>query len=141
MKRTTLVFALGLILALPMAAQPSPPPEQVLREVLELTDAQIAAVQALMTQRAAQLEPLHRQIYEAEQRVAQLLSNPTPDACAVGTAVGTVHSLQRQVGEELEEFRSALAAIFTDPQREKLAFIFHVEGAVRAAGVLHQLGL
>jgi Spy/CpxP family protein refolding chaperone len=139
--KTTFKLVAALLCSLPLLAQPAPSPDQVLREILQLDDAQVTAVHALMTARVAAIDPLQRQAQEAEARVGQLLSAPTTDPCEVGAAVAALHSIRRQVEQHQETFRQGLQAILNDEQRQRVGFIFGVENALRAAGALHQIGL
>ena len=139
--KTTFLLVAALLCSFPGLAQPAPSPDQLLREILGLDEAQLTAVQSLMTARAAAIEPLQRQAQEAERRLGDLLNTASPDSCEVGTAVAALHSIRRQVEGHQDNFRQGLQAILTEEQRQRIAFIFSVENAMRAAAALQQIGL
>lgn len=136
--KKALFLAIALLCAIPLLAQR---PDQVLREILGLNDAQLAAVHQLMESRRMAIEPLQVQIRRAEAQLAQILAAESPDPCAAGTLMQSIQSLQRQVAQHQTNFQQGLTALLSEEQKGRLGFIFSVEGALRAAGALHQLGL
>lgn len=146
MRKSPLFFALLLAFAVPIAAQTpppdgGPPPEYVLREVLGLSDQQLAAFRDLAQARASAAEALRRQIEDPQRALADALSIPSPDPATVGPLVISINSLQKQLGQIEAGFRNGLLGLLSDEQKSKLGFIQSVEAALRAAGALHQLGL
>lgn len=135
--KKALFVALALF-CLPVLSQT---PDQVLRDLLGLTDPQVAAVHELMESRRAAIEPLQNQIHEAEAQLAQMIASPSPDPCAIGTLMQSIRSLQQQAEQHLAAFREGLSAVLNEEQKKRLEFIFSVERAVHAAAVLHQIGL
>jgi Spy/CpxP family protein refolding chaperone len=146
MKKSALVLALILAIAAPVGAQMppppgGPPPELVLKEVLGLSDGQVAALGDLERARAGAAGALGPQLEAQQQALSAALSATPPDPGAVGALVISVASLQKQLGQVQESFRNGFLGLLTDEQKSKVGFIQGVEGALRAAGALHQIGL
>ena len=137
-KFATIVCA--LLMALPLCAD-SVPPELILKEVLQLTDAQITTLQQLEQTRQQEVEPLIRQIVPAQQALQAALQQSNPDAAVVGQLVVTVDALQRQIAQHQQDFGNDFLAMLTDAQRSQVQQIRGIEAALRAAAALHQLGL
>jgi Spy/CpxP family protein refolding chaperone len=146
MKTSALVLALILAIAAPVAAQMpppagGPPPEFVLKEVLGLSDGQLATLGALERARADAAAPIQRQVEAQQQALSAALSAPLPDPGAVGALVISVASLQKQFAQVQAGFRDGFLGLLSDEQKSRVGFIQGVEGALRAAGALHQIGL
>ncbi len=146
MRESLLSLALLLAFAVPIAAQAppplgGPPPEYALKEVLGLSDQQLASVRDLAQARAGAADPLRRQLEDRQRALADALSLSTPDPGAVGALVISVNSLQKQFGQIEASFRNGFLGLLSDEQKSKLGFIQSVEAALPAAGALHQLGL
>jgi hypothetical protein len=146
MKRSALVLALILAIAVPMAAQMppppgGPPPELVLKEVLGLSEGQVATLRDLERARADAAGALQRQVEAQQQALSAALSATPPDPGAVGALVISITSLQKQFGQVQEGFRNGFLGLLNEEQKSRVGFIQGVETALRAAGALHQLGL
>jgi hypothetical protein len=146
MKKSALVLGLMLAIAAPMAAQMpqppgGPPPELVLKEVLGLSDGQVATLRDLERARADAAGAIQRQVEAQQQALSAALSAPLPDPGAVGALVISITSLQKQFGQVQGSFRDGFLGILSDEQKSRVGFIQGVETALRAAGALHQLGL
>jgi Spy/CpxP family protein refolding chaperone len=146
MRKPPLILALLLAFAVPIAAQVppppgGPPPEYVLKEVLGLSDQQLASFRDLAQARASAAETLRRQLENQQRALSDALSAAAPDPGTVGALVISINSLQNQFGQIEAGFRNGFLGLLTDEQKSKLGFIQSVEAALRAAGVLHQLGL
>lgn len=146
MKKSALVLALILTIAAPMAAQmtPSPggpPPEMVLKEALGLSEGQVATLRDLERARADAAAPIQRQVEAQQQALSAALAAPLPDPGAVGAFVISITSLQKQFAQVQGGFRDGFLGLLADEQKSKVGYIQGVEGALRAAGALHQLGL
>ena len=146
MKKSLVILALVLAIAAPIAAQAppqpdGPPPELVLKNVLELSDEQIAALRDLERARSDAAGALGQRIEARQQALSAALSAASPDPGAVGALVISINSLQKQFGEIQEGFRNGFLGLLTDGQKAKVGFIQGVETALRAAGALHQIGL
>ena len=145
MKRSALILALILAIAAPIAAQVpapgGPPPELVLKDVLGLSDGQVATLRDRERARSDAAGALQRQVEAQQQALSAALSAVLPDPGAVGALVISVNSLQKQFGQVQEGFRNGFLGLLSDEQKSRVGFIQGVETALRAAGVLHQLGL
>ena len=146
MRKSLPSIALLLAFAVPIAAQAppplgGPPPESVLKEVLGLSDQQLASIRDLAQARASAADNLRRQLEERQRALSDALSSPTPDPGTVGALVISTNSLQNQGGLIEAGFRNGFLALLSDEQKSKLTFIQSVEAALRAAGALHQIGL
>ena len=140
MRTTFATIVCALLMALPLRAD-SVPPELVLKDVLQLTDAQITTLQQLEQTRQQAVEPLMRQIVPAQQALQAALQQSNPDAAVVGQLVVTVDALQRQIAQHQQDFGNGFLAMLTDAQRSQVQQIRGIEAALRAAAALHQLGL
>ena len=140
MRTTFATIVCALLMALPLYAD-SVPPELVLKDVLQLTDAQITTLQQLEQTRQQAVEPLMRQIVPAQQALQAALQQSNPDAAVVGQLVVTVDALQRQIAQHQQDFGNGFLAMLTDAQRSQVQQIRGIEAALRAAAALHQLGL
>jgi Spy/CpxP family protein refolding chaperone len=117
------------------------PPELVLKDVLGLTDDQIAQIRNLAQARQQATQALITQLQTAQQALQTALSATTPDPAAVGTALLAVQSIQKQIEAAGDAFRTAVANLLTADQKAKVDQIKAIDAAVRAAGALHVLGL
>ena len=145
MKKSALVLALILAIAAPIAAQMppagGPPPELVLKEVLGLSDGQLASLGDLERVRTDAAGALQRKVEAQQQALSAALSAPLPDPGAVGALVISITSLQKQFAQVQGGFRDGFLALLSDEQKARVGFIQGVDGALRAAGALHQIGL
>ena len=146
MNKSALVFALVLAIVAPVAAQMppppgGPPPELILKEVLGLSDGQLATLGDLERARADAAAPIQRQVEAQQQALSAALSVTPPDPGAVGALVLSLTSLQKQLGGVQESFRNGFLGLLTDEQKSRVGFIQGVGAALKAAGALHQLGL
>jgi Spy/CpxP family protein refolding chaperone len=145
-RKSLLSLGLLLVFAVPSAAQAppplgGPPPEYVLKEVLGLSDQQLASVWDLAQTRAGAADPLRRQLEDRQRALSDALSLSTPDPGTVGALVISINAAQKQFGQIEASFRNGFLGLLSDEQKSKLGFIQSVEAALRAAGALHQLGL
>ena len=146
MKRSALVLALILAIAVPVAAQMppppgGPPPEMVLKEVLGLNEGQLSALRDLERARADAAAPIQRQIEAQQQALSAALSAALPDPGVVGAFVISITSIQKQFAQVQGGFRDGFLGLLSEEQKSRVGFIQGVEGALRAAGALHQIGL
>ncbi len=146
MKKSPVILGLLLAISVSIAAQTppppeGPPPEQVLKEVLGLSDQQLASFRDLAQTRASASETLRRQVEERQRALYEALSATSPEPSTVGALVLSVNSLQKQFGQIEESFRNGFLRLLTEEQKSKLAFIRSVEAALKAAGALNRLGV
>jgi hypothetical protein len=145
-KMPTIVLALILAIAAPIGAQmppppAGPPPELVLKEVLGLSEGQVATLRDVERARADAAGALQRQVEAQQQALSAALSATPPDPGVAGALVISITSLQKQFGQVQEGFRIGFLGLLSDEQQSRVGFIQGVETALRAAGALHQLGL
>ena len=140
MRTTFATIVCALLMALPLCAD-SVSPELVLKDVLQLTDAQITTLQQLEQTRQQAVEPLMRQIGTTQQALYATLEAPGADPAEIGKLVITVDALQRQIAQHQQDFGRGFLAMLTDDQRSQVQQARGIESALRAATALHQLGL
>ena len=104
MKKSALVLALVLAIAAPIAAQippppGGPPPELILKEVLGLSDGQVATLRDLERARAGAAGAIQQQVETQQQALSAALSAASPDPGAVAALVISITSLQKQFGQ------------------------------------------
>lgn len=146
MKKVPIILTLILAIASPLAAQMppppgGPPPELVLKDVLGLSDGQVATLRDLERARTDAAGALQPQVEAQQQALSAALSAASPDPGAVGALLISITSLQKQFGQIQEGFRNGFLGLLTDDQKSRIGFIQGVETALKAAGALHQLGL
>src|SRR5712691_90985 len=86
MSKGVITFALAALLAVPLIAgpgDPGPPPELILKDVLQLTDAQVGNIQQLAQARQQAIEPLAKQIAATQQALYAALEAPGADPAEV----------------------------------------------------------
>ena len=140
MRTTFATIVCALLMALPLCAD-SVPPELVLKDVLQLTDAQITTLQQREQTRQQAVEPLMKQIGTTQQALYAAFETPGADAAEIGKLVITIDALQRQIAQYQQDFGRSFLAMLTDAQRSQVQQIRGIEAALRAAAALHQLGL
>jgi hypothetical protein len=130
----------SLLMALPLRAD-AVPPELVLKDVLQLTEAQVGGLQELAQAHRQAVESLMPQIYTAQEALQMTLQGSNPDATEVGRMVITIDALQRQIAQHQQDYARGFLALLTDAQRSQVQQIRTIEIALQAAAALHQLGL
>lgn len=96
------------------------PSRIILVRVLDLTDEQLAEVQALIEDIQTTFGPLREQLAMLAEDLQAELSMETPDPLVVGQIVITMHDLRTQIADLREQFRDEFLSILTDEQRAKL---------------------
>lgn len=141
--RHAVILCLGLFIVAPVMAQEKqgPPPQQVLREVLQLTDAQMAALKQLEDARRAAVEPILPQLAQAQQALGAALKAEPADPATVGKAMLAVRDLEQKIGDAQRALHEGFIAMLTDEQRTRVEHIHAVEAALKAGQALHALGL
>src|ERR1700693_5249544 len=131
MKRSALILALILAIAAPIAAQVlapgGPPPELVLKDVLGLSDGQVATLRDLERVRSDAAGALQRQVEAQQQALSAALSATPPDPGAVGALAISLTSLQKQFGSVEEGFRNGFLGLLSDEQKSRVGFFQGVE--------------
>jgi Spy/CpxP family protein refolding chaperone len=118
-----------------------PPPEQVLKDVLGLTDDQLAQIHALAQARGTATQALVTQMQAAQQALQTALTAATPDPTAVGNALLAIRNIEKQVEAAGDAFRAGVANVLTADQKAKVEQIKAIDAALHAAGALRGLGL
>ena len=164
----TLALSLLLAAALPLAAQPrgngpngggppgpgngpgpggpppvmgAPSPEEVLKDVLGLSDAQLTQLHTLLDSRRTAGEALRTQLENAHKALHDAVEATTPDPAAVGNAVLAVRGLEKQLQTAGDSFKTAFEALLTADQKAKLEAIAAIQKSLAAADALHRLGV
>jgi len=94
--------------------------------IVGLTDIQKADVKALLVAAKPELDALHATLKTDREALRAAVTAPTPDPCAVGTALLKVEADVKAIGEALKELRTAIEALLTPEQKAKL------EGCLKA---------
>ncbi len=150
MKRTLLVVAVVLALAVPALAQQGqgrgPRPEipmagvqageldgsrarEAVIKFLELTPEQVTAWDALLETRKTLVEPLRDQLQAVEEDLHELLQTETPDPAAVGALVLQGKALREQIRAANQAYVDGFEALLTAEQAAKLALLRRAERA------------
>jgi Spy/CpxP family protein refolding chaperone len=125
----------------PPAGAPGGSPDDVLKEVLGLSDAQITQLHTLLDARRTANETLRTQIEAAQKALKDALDAATPDPTAVGNALLAVRNLEKQIQAANDAFRTSFEALLTADQKAKLEAIETLQKSLRAADALHRLGV
>ncbi len=96
------------------------PPRWVLENVLELTDEQLDALEALKTDHRAAMRPLREERRELGKGLKAALASENPDATAVGESVIAIHDLGEQMKLASADFGTAFEALLTEDQLQAL---------------------
>ena len=152
MKRTLLVAAVVLALAVPALAQQGQGQGRgpvagtpmagvpagdadgsraraAVIEFLGLTEEQVAAWDALLETRKATVEPLREQLQAVEEDLAELLQGENPDPAAVGTLVLQARALREQIAAANQAYLDGFEALLTPEQATRLTLLRRAERA------------
>jgi len=131
MKRVLLTLALTLITTAAFAQRPGPPPPgpggpggpppggDILAQYLSLADAQKASWEAAHKEFDAAVRPLLEQQEAAQEKVHDLLSSGSTDACAIGTAMLAVRAGGDQIKALHDALDAKLESVLTAEQKAK----------------------
>jgi Spy/CpxP family protein refolding chaperone len=125
----------------PPAAGPQQPPDEALKDVLGLTDAQLAQLHTLLDSRRTAAEALRAQIEAAQKAVHDAVEAATPDPTAIGNAILALQNLQKQVQSANESFKASFTAILTADQKAKYDAIEALLSSLKGAQALQALGV
>lgn len=125
----------------PGGPQQGPPPDQVLKDVLGFTQAQLDSLQQLLQTRGTAVEALVKQLPAAEKALGDAASASTPDPTKVGTAFLAVQAIHKQIDQVNETFKTGFNNLLTADQQAKVAAIKALQANLMAGGVLSQMGL
>ncbi len=163
LSRSIATLALALLVAAPLAAQgpPGPPPggpqggpsaggppsggphgispAQALKDILGLSDEQLASVKTLAETRDQAAQGLQKQLDAAQKALNDALR--AKDAAAVAAALVKLDALRTQLEAIQDTYRVGVEALLTSDQRTKLQAIRETAAALRAVEALRPTGL
>ena len=91
-----------------------------LKTALNLTDAQVSAIQALIQTRRTRAEAIFAEIQQKRQTLDTLLNATSPNAAEVGNAAIALRASERKLAAERDWFISELKKLLTGDQQTKL---------------------
>ncbi len=122
-------------------ATPPPPPPVVVAAFLDLTPAQAAQFQALLSQFLGTLQALEAQVNAREQVLQQLLNAPNPNPPAIGMVVLQIHALEQQQAQAVQGFQQAFVSLLTPDQVQKVQAVAQAAQLVPVVGAFQSLYL
>jgi Spy/CpxP family protein refolding chaperone len=159
MKKCLAILALTLVASLPLAAQPAPGgpasgpppaggpggpgpnPEQVLKEYLGLSDAQLLQLRTLTDVRNQAAQLVQQHVVEAQKALGTALNATTPDPSTVGSALLALNAVQKQFGDVQRAFQTGFDGILTADQKTKLQGLSALDASLQALGATKGIGL
>ena len=96
------------------------PPRRVLENVLEFTDEQFEALDALKADLRATIRPLQSETRGLRESIKAALESENPDATGLGESMIASHGLGQQIRLAQRDFRTSFEEILTDEQLQKL---------------------
>jgi Spy/CpxP family protein refolding chaperone len=120
-----LAAAALLLLALPLAAQPSKGPHdpaeilhnpRLLARYLHLTPDQVTATQKLAADLKAALDPLHQQGQKLRDAFQAAISAANANPCDVGQAALAIRANDQKIKAALDDFDTKFSALLTPDQ-------------------------
>ena len=97
-----------------------PDPTTGLKNALNLTDAQVSAIQALMQTRQDRAKAIMQDVQAKQQSLDTLLNVTTPDPTAVGNAMIALRASEKQMQAERDWFITELKKLLTADQQQTL---------------------
>lgn len=97
-----------------------PDPLAALKAALNLTDAQLDAVKALMQTRQQRVEAIFEEIQQKHQALNELLNAASPNATQVGNAAISLHESEKKLAAERDWFIAELKKLLTGEQQATL---------------------
>ena len=125
-------FVLALVLAMPL---------QILKTTLDLDDQQVAQVQQLIQAREAAVSAAQRQAESLRTELESALNQPNADPAAVGALVISIRSVERQVAQHQETFRTSFLGILSEEQLQRVEAFRFIRAAFHGGTALDELGL
>jgi enoyl-CoA hydratase/carnithine racemase len=113
----------------------------VLKDVLGLSDDQVAAFKTLLDARKQAADTLVPQVMDAEKALADALKATSPDATQLGTLLLKVQGLSTQLEQAAETSRTAFAKLLTTAQQQKVDQITSLRTSLQAGEALQRLGI
>jgi Spy/CpxP family protein refolding chaperone len=96
------------------------PPGDGLKAALNLTDAQVSAIQALMQTRQTRAQALMMEIQQKRQALETFLDAATPNPTDVGNAAIALRASEKKLPPERDWFITELKKLLTGDQQQKL---------------------
>ena len=125
----------------PPQRPPRPSPNEAVKTILDLSDAQLQQLKDLRDSVAAQRQEHATEIRRLQQRQRELLQTSPPDATALADIMVQQENLRKQIEDENKAFRDGALNLLTASQKEKVQAIQDALQLVRDAGPLAQFGL
>jgi Spy/CpxP family protein refolding chaperone len=114
---TTLLCAQALISPMPL---PPLPAYTAIKRYLNLSDAQLQALQELQESRAAANQAIYKQISDKQTTINNLLMSGSSDALQIGQLTLDINNLRKQLPASGAPFRESALAVLTPEQKNKL---------------------
>lgn len=118
-----------------------PNPVVVMAKYLDLSEAQIADIRAILEEKKAALDALAEEVKQNRQELKTAIEAEPPSPQEIGTIVLELHGLRQERKALHEEIRSAVLALLTPAQQVKMEVL---EGVAALEPVIHaarKLGL
>jgi uncharacterized membrane protein len=109
-----------LLCALPIFAQQPPDPVTVVATVLELSNDQITAWNAILHARETALQPIAQQAQAKQDAIGHALAADHPDPAIVGNAFIELRGLQMQVASVNAQSATQFDQLLTPDQQQRL---------------------
>jgi Spy/CpxP family protein refolding chaperone len=97
-----------------------PDPTATLKAALNLTDAQVDSIKALLTTRQQQAEPIRAEIEQRRQALNTLLNATSPNPTDVGNAAIALRASENKLAAERDWFLTELKKLLTGDQQQTL---------------------
>jgi Spy/CpxP family protein refolding chaperone len=117
---------------------------QRVRSALNLSDAQINGLKALMTMRQQTIDETIRSAEDAQRKLEEVMKQPNPNPTELGTAFLAVRSIHEGVSAAEQKFRTDFKSLLTAEQRstlDKLKAASDQLHALRGGGILQSVFL
>ncbi|HLK67977.1 MAG TPA: hypothetical protein VKU19_31305 [Bryobacteraceae bacterium] len=124
------IYSLALFFAaVPLWAQPAlpitpaipTPAITALKQYLNLTDAQVTSLTAIVQQKASAIEQVNQQIAQKNQSLATMLASANPNPTTVGQTLIDIQNLEKQLAPTTEPYHTEALAILTPAQATLLS--------------------
>jgi len=123
----TLVSLLACLVVAPAVAQPPPlnvaQPFRMLREYLELSDTQVAAIVQGIADYARFAFEKQQRMAQVQAEIADWTAKETLDPMALGLRYVEIEAICRQLRDRSADLEKANVALLTEPQKTKLAML------------------
>lgn len=146
-KRLTVLAAFLLVASGGASAQepprpnPRPSPDEAVKTILDLSDAQLQEIKDLRASFLEQQKEIGSQLRVLQQKRREILQSSPPDAVALADLLIREENLRKQIQDENKAFRDTALNLLTASQKEKVEAIQEALKLVRDAGPLARFGL